>query len=122
MNLREILSELDGMVDWFLLGVYLGVPVGKLKDVEEAYPKPSRRRAEMIIVWSKQEEPSWQKLVTAQGWAGVSKCRATIGFGESHRYLAFQSLSSVFCLLEGACDVSLGGEIDDTVTLVSLAL
>ena len=73
MNLREILSELDGMVDWFLLGVYLGVPVGKLKDVEEAYTKPSRRRAEMIIVWSKQEEPSWQKLVTALVGAGESE-------------------------------------------------
>ena len=73
MNLREILSELDGMVDWFLLGVYLGVPVGKLMEVEEAYPKPSRRRAEMIIVWSKQEEPSWQKLVTALVGAGESE-------------------------------------------------
>ena len=24
-------------------------------------------------------------VVAGQGWAGVSKCRATIGFGESHR-------------------------------------
>ena len=34
---QEVLSELDRMVDWFLLGAYLGVPVGKLMEMEEDY-------------------------------------------------------------------------------------
>ena len=70
MSYQDVLSELDGMVDWFILGVYLGVPVGKLKDVEESYRMPSRRRAEMVLLWSKEEEPTWQRLVNSLVGAG----------------------------------------------------
>ena len=73
MRYQEVLSELDGMVDWFLLGAYLGVPVGKLMEVEEDYSKSSRRRAQVIHLWMKREEPSWQKLVTALVGAGESE-------------------------------------------------
>ena len=70
MSYQEILSELEGMVHWFLLGAYLGVPVGKLMEVEEDYSKTSRKRAQVIHLWMKREEPSWQKLVTALVGAG----------------------------------------------------
>ena len=73
MTYQEVLSELDGMVDWFLLGTYLGVPASNLEEVEEDHSKSTRRRAQVIRLWMKTEEPSWQKLVTALVGAGERK-------------------------------------------------
>ena len=65
VEFHELVRELDDVVEWFLLGIYLGVPEKNLKEIEEDYSKSSRRKAEVLYKWSKLCQTSWQSVVDA---------------------------------------------------------
>ncbi len=46
-TLKELSNLLKG-VDWYNLGVQLGLSASVLKDIEENYPKADRRRSEVL--------------------------------------------------------------------------
>ena len=62
------------MTEWLLLGLYLGLPCSRLKEIEADYPMTRSRRTEVIYTWMKRERPSWQKVVDA-----------LVGVGEGER-------------------------------------
>ena len=74
VEVREVAKELDGVTEWLLLGLYLGLPCSRLKEIEADYPMTRSRRTEVIYTWMKRERPSWQKVVDA-----------LVGVGEGER-------------------------------------
>ena len=52
-------------VEWDTLGRCLGLSKGEIKEIEGNYQNTGRRRIEMFDKWlSKEENPSWEKMVT----------------------------------------------------------
>ena len=62
----KLQQELHAVSDWFTLGLQLNVQYYKLTEIENAYPSPMRRQAEMFQAWiDGQFEPSWSAVVEA---------------------------------------------------------
>ena len=60
-----LLRELKD-VQWDTLGTYLGLSQGEIKEIEGNYQNIGRRRIEMFNKWlSKEENPSWEKMIAA---------------------------------------------------------
>ena len=47
------MRELQEVNDWVTLGLYLGIKMSKLEEIEADYPKLARRRIEMLEEWQK---------------------------------------------------------------------
>ena len=63
----QILSFLNHVTNWFMLGIHLGVKRHKLKQIEVQHPRDIERcKLEMVFCW-KQSDPtaSWPKLKEA---------------------------------------------------------
>ena len=66
IGLQEMLNELkDVTIKWFKLGVFLGVQSEVLTGIKRSEKNEKCRKVQMLIVWSKQDIPTWEKLVTA---------------------------------------------------------
>ena len=53
-------------VEWDTLGRCLGLSKGEIKEIEGNYQNTGRRRIEMFDKWlSKEENPSWEKMIAA---------------------------------------------------------
>jgi hypothetical protein len=66
ITLQDMLTELkDVTTKWFKLGVFLGVPSEVLKGITHNVKMEKNRKLQMLIEWSKQDKPTWEKLVTA---------------------------------------------------------
>ena len=53
-------------VKWDTLGRCLGLSKGEIKEIEGDYQNTGRRRIEMFDKWlSKEENPSWEKMIAA---------------------------------------------------------
>lgn len=57
--------ELDAVVDWFHLGIYLGVPDTDLTMISHDYPTVSRRKTQALRAWMNMKEASWSDIVRA---------------------------------------------------------
>ena len=63
----KVLSFLNNVTNWFLLGIHLGVKRHKLKQIEVQHPRDIERcKLEMVVCW-RQSDPtaSWPKLKEA---------------------------------------------------------
>ena len=69
--ITDLLTELQGVTDWFTLGVWLDVPTPLLKAIRKDYTDTDQCRLEMLIAWSKQEVPTWPRVVCALGEMGM---------------------------------------------------
>ena len=71
-NLRQLLNELHEVVDWFHLGIQLGVSEYHLQMISEAHPRdPTRCRTEMLSLWMKTtSELKWSTVVQALAMIG----------------------------------------------------
>ena len=67
ISFQDMLIELkDVTTKWFKLGVFLGVPSEVLTGIKHNVKmKEKERKREMLIEWSKRDNPTWEKLVTA---------------------------------------------------------
>ena len=67
ISLQDMLIELkDVTTKWFKLGVFLGVPSEVLTGIKHNVKmKEKERKLQMLIEWSKRDNPTWEKLVTA---------------------------------------------------------
>ena len=56
---HEVLKELDGVKEWFLVGLYLGIPPEEMEK--------STMRKDIIYKWFEmgKESCTWQKLIVA---------------------------------------------------------
>ena len=62
----DLLLEEVREVDWFTLGIFLGLSASDIKEIEEGYSQPGRRRLEMLNKWMTREpNPTWEMIITA---------------------------------------------------------
>ena len=60
-----LVHELKGITEWQSLGLYLGLAMAEIKEIEQ-YSDTPRRRMEMLEKWMrKQGNPSWEMVVEA---------------------------------------------------------
>ena len=53
------------VTEWHQLGVELGLPRAKLKEIENDYPQNQRHKVEVLDWWCRNTEVSWIKLAKA---------------------------------------------------------
>ena len=51
LTLKDLSNELEPVADWHTLGVRFGVEDHKLREIEEHYHDPQRRKSEMLSRW-----------------------------------------------------------------------
>ena len=64
-NLKDLMSELQEVTDWFHLGICLGILLAKLQSIKRDYRHIDERRREVLLAWRDNEKPTWPKLVSA---------------------------------------------------------
>ena len=64
-NLKDLVSELQEVTDWFHLGICLGILLAKLQSIKRDYRHIDERRREVLLAWRDNEKPTWPKLVSA---------------------------------------------------------
>ena len=63
---RELKLNLKDVVEWDVLGVYLGLEESEIDRIERDHQSTARRRIAMLGTWLKKEEnPSWEKIIDA---------------------------------------------------------
>ena len=72
------MNLLSGVKDWFSLGIWLGVPIPRLHDIEHNFPGDEnlqRRLSEVVITWINAcpEKATWTTLVEALTEMGQRK-------------------------------------------------
>ena len=69
MSDRVISHELlCKVVDWDVLGIYLGLDENEIVEIERDYQSNARRRIEMLAKWmNKDVDASWRKVIDALG-------------------------------------------------------
>ena len=61
-----LVHELNGVTNWQYLGMFLGLGMAEIKEIEQDHPDTPRRRMEMLEKWMRKEgNPSWEMVVEA---------------------------------------------------------
>ena len=63
--LKDLVSELQDVIDWYYLGMCLGIPLAKLQSIKQDYRHIEERKREVLLAWSDKEKPTWVKVVNA---------------------------------------------------------
>ena len=64
MAINEVVTKLIDVVQWFSLGIQLGVPMADLSKIDVDYTGSDRKKAEMLFKWQKLDKGvSWQSLI-----------------------------------------------------------
>ena len=62
-SLKDLVSELQEVTDWYYLGLCLGVPFTMLQSIKQDYRHIEERKREVLLAWSDKETPTWVKVV-----------------------------------------------------------
>ena len=66
LNLQNLSSELASVIDWFSLGLNLGLQKHELTKIERDYQGNDRRRVEMLDLWlHRTPNATWEDVVRA---------------------------------------------------------
>ena len=76
--MKDLLIELQEVTDWLYLGVCLGVPESKLKEIRCDYEDVEDRKREMLSSWMEKEIPTWSKVIKALAEIGMHKLAIAI--------------------------------------------
>ena len=63
--MKDLLSELQEVTDWFYFGVCLGVHEWKLKAIRRDYEDTEECKREMLFIWMNKEVATWVKVIRA---------------------------------------------------------
>ena len=64
--LKDLINELQDVIDWFYLGMCLKVPIPTLLTIKQDLRNTDECRIKMLTAWMNQEEePAWSKIVAA---------------------------------------------------------
>ena len=98
VSLHELLIELKEVEDWFELGVYLGVPDYKLREIEQdcRYMDVEECKMEMILLWRQMTIPTWSAIVNALTEIGKHK-RALEIASKYSKYISWLKLCASGC-------------------------
>ena len=61
--LKDLVSELQDVTDWYYLGLCLEIPLAKLQSIKQEYRHIEERKREVLLAWSDKEKPTWVKVV-----------------------------------------------------------
>ena len=64
-NPLQLLNELEEVIDWMSFGVYLGLTVSTLKQIQKDQLTTDRCRRKMLLTWGKEQTPTWLKVIQA---------------------------------------------------------
>ena len=76
-ELPDLVRELQEVNDWVTLGLYLGIKMPKLEEIEADHQKLARRRTQML--------QEWQNINVTPTWSAVVQALVEIGM----RHLAY---------------------------------
>ena len=84
VELRDLLNVLQDVDDWFHFGIYLKVPVSRLREIKREYQTVTDRKITMLDEWSNQVVPTWAGVVQALVGMGRKALAIRIGtkYGE----------------------------------------
>ena len=71
--MKDLLSELQEVTDWFKFGVCVGVQEWNLEAIKQDYEDTKECRREMLIIWMKKEVVTWSKVVRALAEIGMHR-------------------------------------------------
>ena len=97
-ELSDLVDELQEVNDWITLGLYLGIKMCKLEEIELDYQKLGRCRTQMLEEWLKNTTPTWSALVQALVGIG-NRCLAYM-LAQKHGWLKLNSDSYCNCFVE----------------------
>ena len=61
-----LVKELKEVAEWQTLGLYLGLSMTEIKEIEQDYSDAARRRMAMLDKWTRKENsPTWLKVIEA---------------------------------------------------------
>ena len=60
-----LVHELNGVTCWQYLGMFLGLGMAEIKEIEQDHPDTPCRRMEMLEKWMKKGNPSWEMVIEA---------------------------------------------------------
>lgn len=90
LTLKELLEAMrDVTVQWFDLGIYLGLPPEVLETIRADWSKVEECKIEMLIKWSEQDTPTWEKLV--KGLMELKMYSSAAEIATEHRELSVTS-------------------------------
>ena len=92
------MRELQEVNDWVTLGLYLGIKMSKLEEIEADYPKLARRRIEMLEEWQKRMIPTWSAVV--QALVGIGMRHLASELAQKHGWLKMQTFLCVLLIVE----------------------
>ena len=79
LNLKNLSSELATVINWFLLGINLGLPQHELTKIERDYQRNDRRRVEMLNLWlQRTPNGTWEDVVRALQQMGENRVAENI--------------------------------------------
>lgn len=87
-----MMNELRGVIiQWFRLGVFLGVPSATLKAIRNDRKKEEDCKVCMLIEWSNLDTPTWEKLVTALVYTDLPSIAVKIASKHRESHVKFPS-------------------------------
>ena len=110
-ELRDLVSELNTVTQWYLLGIYLGVQTPTLEEIKKDCTTIKECRTQMLVEWQKHVTPTWAAVVEAL--VGIERERLASTIAE--RYGMLDSFGNKRYLVLSISIVSAGVPLPGTV-------
>ena len=63
---HQLLEDLSEIVEWYQLGIQLGIPEAELNNIRHRNDEVKGRRCEMLSTWlAKSPQPTWATIINA---------------------------------------------------------
>ena len=72
-DMADLWSELQDVLDWIPLGLYLGIKMERLEAIKADFPTLGQRHAQMLKEWQKNVTPTWSAVVQALVKMGMKR-------------------------------------------------
>ena len=97
-TLQRLLEELKDVDNWFVLGIFLGIPVKQLQKIESSYRQGEveRCKIDMLQYWlDNNVTPSWKDVVRALEQTNQLVLAETV----KHKYLLSTTVDQGECFM-----------------------
>ena len=95
--MRDLLSELQELTNWFYFGVCVGVHQSRLKEIRQDYEDTEECKREMLAVWRNNEIATWFKVIRALAEVGMPRLALEIaskyGMPSEHKIILLLRIS-----------------------------
>ena len=77
--MKNLSTELATVIDWYILGLKLGLPKHELDKIDCDYQKNDRRKAEMLDLWLRRTpNATWDDVIRALEQMGENRVAENI--------------------------------------------